>query len=204
MSAARNELLEAAAEVFSDFPTLCSLFDIRTKSGGIIPFDYEKWHEEQRAFEAERTGNDIVVKPRQIGFSTLELARDLQFALIHHGTNTLVVGHDKDLVEQLFLTIKIMAGGLKRRNLLPPTKYDNVRELVFADRGSAIRVVEAGQTKKAAQKKAVHPRSTKKRSPLRAGAPLKAAARLAGVEPDPRGSPAGGWARTSPLRPPVD
>ncbi len=153
MSPARSELLDLAAEVFDDFPTFCSLLDIRTKSGGIIPFDYEKWHDEQRAFEGQRTGNDIVVKPRQIGFSTLELARDLRFAIVNGGTNTLVVGHDKDLVEQLFLTIKIMAGGLKRRNLLPPTKYDNVRELVFADRGSAIRVVESGQTKKSAQKK---------------------------------------------------
>lgn len=149
----RAEMLAALAEVFDDFTTFASLCDIRTKSGGLIPFDFDAWHDEQRAFERARTGRDIVLKPRQIGFSTLELVRDLHVAATRKGVNVLIVAHDKDLADQLFGGVRIAADALRRRDLLPRTRHDNVRELVFAERGSAIRVVEAGETERAAEKK---------------------------------------------------
>lgn len=136
-----------------DFKVFCSLLEIRLKEGGRKSFGYENWHEEQKQFEAERTGRDIVLKPRQIGFSTLELARDLQYAVVNPGTNVLVIGHDSDLVEQLFLTLKIFADCLSERGLLPQTKYSNKRELVFAKTYSAVRVVESGQTENSATKR---------------------------------------------------
>lgn len=149
----RAEMLRALAEVFGDFTTFAELCDIRTKSGGLQRFLYDGWHEEQVRFNRERTGRDLVLKPRQIGFSTLELVRDLHVAVARTGVNVLIVAHDRDLADQLFGGVRIAADALRRRGLLPKTRHDNVRELVFGDRGSSIRVVEAGETERSAEKK---------------------------------------------------
>ena len=81
-----SSLAEQLAEVLADFPSFCSLLEIKLKAGGLVRFDHSRWNDEQRRFEAERTGCDIVIKPRQIGFSTLELARDLQSVSYTHLT----------------------------------------------------------------------------------------------------------------------
>lgn len=123
------------------------------KKGGHRRFNYDSWHAEQKKFEAERSGRDIVVKPRQIGFSTLELARDLWYPLAYPGSQVLVIGHDGDLAEQLFTTLRLFADALKDIDKLPRTLCSNKREIVFAKSGSAVRIVEAGETDRAASKK---------------------------------------------------
>lgn len=143
----------SAPPAFDSFEQFCSLIEIRLKSGGRKLFAPTEWNAEQRRFNTERTGRDIVLKGRQVGFSTLELARDLYYTLTNPGTNVLVIGHDSDLVEQLFLTLRIFADCLKKAGKLPRTLYSNKRELVFAVTGSAVRIVEAGVTAAAAEKK---------------------------------------------------
>jgi len=135
------------------FEAFCDLIEIRLKEGGLRKFGPASWFREQHAFNLKRTGKDIVVKPRQIGFSTLELARDLWFAVTRKGVNVLVIGHDATQADQLFVTVRIMADSLRRLGLLPPTRHDNTRELVFSTLGSAIRVVEAGATEGSALNK---------------------------------------------------
>ena len=153
-AAAQQSSLESdLAEVLADFPSFCSLLEIRTKRQGIVNLHYSRWHPEQRTFEANRTGLDLVLKPRQIGFSTLELARDLHHAITHPGENVQVVVHDAEIKEQLFLTLRTMADGLHRVGLLPRTLYSTKTELVFRDIDSAVRIVEAGATVQAAKKK---------------------------------------------------
>jgi hypothetical protein len=148
-----RSLAEDIVDVLEDFPSFCSLLEIKTKAGGMVRFDYKRWNDEQKRFERERTGRDIGIKPRQIGFSTLELARDLQFAVVRPGVNVQVVVHDAEIKNQLFLNLRVMAECLKRRGLLPRTRYSTKTELVFADTGSAVRIVESGSTEKAAQSK---------------------------------------------------
>lgn len=138
---------------FESFEQFCSLIEIRLKSGGHKYFRAEDWHDEQRRFNTERTGRDIVLKPRQVGFSTLELARDLYFAITRPGTQVLVVVHDKDIAGQLFVTLRFFAEGLRKVGKLPRTLYSNKREIVFAQSGSAVRIVEAGATAESADKK---------------------------------------------------
>lgn len=150
---AARDIAEMIADVLSDFRTYCSLLKIRTKNGGMVPFHFDRWNDEQKRFQRERTGRDIVIKPRQIGFSTLELARDLHFAHVNHGCNVQVVVHDPDMKDQFFLNLRIMAESLHARGLLPKTRTSTKTELVFSDTGSAVRVVEAGATERAAQKK---------------------------------------------------
>lgn len=106
-------LEDQLADIFADFRDFAGLPEIATKKGGRVPFNWGRWHAEQKQFEEERTGRDIVLKPRQIGFSTLELARDLRFAVTNEGVNVLVVGHDKKLAEDLFANLKVMADALE-------------------------------------------------------------------------------------------
>jgi hypothetical protein len=144
---------EDLAEVLGDFPSFCSLLPIKLKSGGTVRFDHSRWHHEQQRFERERTGRDAVIKPRQIGFSTLELARDFHTAVTRKGVNVQVVTHDAELKAQMFLVVRAFAEGLKVKGLLPKTRYSTKTELVFADTDSALRIVEAGDTEHAAAKK---------------------------------------------------
>lgn len=142
------------AEIVSDFPTFCGLLEIRLKEAPPKPFAYESWFGEQQAFEYERTGRDIVLKPRQVGFTTLELARDLWYALLNRGRQVLVIAHDGDLAETLFQTLHIFCDSLSALGILPERKYSSKREVVFAaPLNSAIRIVEAGATEISASKK---------------------------------------------------
>lgn len=145
---------DAVAEVFADFPSFCDLLEIRVKDGPAQSFGYSEWFAEQRLFEAHRSGLDIVLKPRQAGFSTLELARDLWYALTHPGSQVLVVVHGKAEGQKLFRTVKIFCDSLSALGLLPPRSYDNVGEVVFkAPLNSSIQIVEAGATESSASKK---------------------------------------------------
>jgi hypothetical protein len=146
-------LTQSTDTTFESFEQFCSLIEIRLKSGGRKFFRAEDWFAEQKRFNAERTGRDLVLKARQMGFSTIELARDLYFAITRPGVNVLVIAHDGDLAEQLFLTLRIFAECLKKLGKLPKTLYSNKREIVFAQSGSAVRIVEAGATITAAEKK---------------------------------------------------
>lgn len=65
------------------------LVRIPTKTGGeLVPF---RWNDIQRRFCEARTGRDIALKARQVGFTTLEEARDVWFALTRDGVNVAVV-----------------------------------------------------------------------------------------------------------------
>lgn len=145
---------EVLAELLSDFPSFCELLEIKNVSGkGLLKFGWDSWHSEQKRWERARTGRDIVIKPRQVGFSTIELARDLWLAMTRPGYQVLVVTHDAELKKSLFLTVRMFGECLKRRGLLPKTRYSTTTEIVFAESGSAVRIVEAGKTESAAQDK---------------------------------------------------
>lgn len=147
------QLAADCARVLRDLRRLSRLLRIKTKSRGVIAFHDREWHDEQRRFNDERTGRDVVLKARQIGFTTLELARDVQFARLREGVQVLIVVHDSDIAEALFQAVQLMVTSLVEIGLAPKPKYSTKREIVFADNHSAIRIVEAGATERSAQGK---------------------------------------------------
>jgi hypothetical protein len=126
---------------------------IRTKSQGLVTFARERWHAEQVQFETQRTGMDLVLKPRQIGFTTLELARDVQRAVTRHGYAVLIVAHTHSAKKGLFRAVRMMVDGLVERGLCPEPDFNTVDEIVFTSRASSIRVIEAGATEVSAEDK---------------------------------------------------
>lgn len=150
---AQADIDALAAEVFGDFRAFCGLLEIRLKATGTRAFTYDSWFVEQRQFEMERTGRDLVLKGRQIGFSTEELARDLFYTLTHDGVQVLVVSHDRGEVERMFEDARAWVDRLVALKLIPKPRFSTKRELSWRFNRSTMRVVEAGKTKKAAEGK---------------------------------------------------
>ena len=141
-------------EVASRFTSFAGLLPIATEDG-YKPFTYDRWRAEQRRFDRERTGRDLALKPRQIGFSTEELARDVWYAVRNPGVQVLIVSHEPKLCEQMFRAITRMVSALVKLGLIQPPLASSVREVLFHedDGGSAIRIVEAGATERVADKR---------------------------------------------------
>lgn len=149
---ADDRLAEGAATVWSDLPALGAFLDIPCGEG-VAAFNWSIWHPDQKRFEQERTGYDVVLKSRQVGFSTVELARDVQFARTHEGSRVQIVVDDRDEKAAFFGRLKTMVDSLVSWGLVPPTaKYDTKTEIVWGDTRSAIYITEAGASEGAAQK----------------------------------------------------
>ncbi len=154
MAATATHSADDVAGVLGDFRVFCSLINIRVKAGNrLVPFHYDDWYDEQKQFNRDRTGRDVSLKPRQIGFTTEELARDLWFAMTRKGVNVQIIVHDKDLARQLWEAMLIFKDTLDEVGLFPETRYSTEKEFVFKKSGSAVRIVEAGATERAASKK---------------------------------------------------
>lgn len=82
------EALNAASR--DAFGVFCQFFvRITTDRPGVrVPF---KWNRIQRRLMSRRRGWDIVLKARQVGLTTLELARDLWFALCRPSVSVAVI-----------------------------------------------------------------------------------------------------------------
>lgn len=141
-----DALAAALSGALLDLPSFGALVEIPTQGvGGKVPFGWPQWHPEQRRFQAQRTGRDIVLKPRQIGFSMLELARDLQFARTHEGVQVVVVVHTGEAKNELFSRVHVMVRALHRWGLLPEAKENTKTGLRWADLDSSIKIIEAGK-----------------------------------------------------------
>lgn len=109
-----------------------------------------RWNAIQRRFCAARTGRDIVLKPRQVGFTTLEEARDLWFALVHPGVSVAVVTIPD--AKHLY-TRKIVADltyMLDQLGVDVGARWSGT-QVAFAN-GSTVTVFDAGGSAKAADK----------------------------------------------------
>jgi hypothetical protein len=141
-----DTLAHDVAELMLDLPSFGAMVEIPTKGiGGKVPFGWDRWHPEQRRFERDRTGRDIVLKPRQIGFSMLELCRDLQFARTHEGVQVVVVVHTGEAKNELFSRVHVMVRALARWGLMPDPKENTKTGLRWADNDSSIKIIEAGK-----------------------------------------------------------
>jgi len=140
-----DSLAEDLAEIELDLPSFGELLQIKTKGEGKVTFDFARWHPEQKRFERERTGRDLVVKPRQIGFSTLENARDYQYARTHEGAQVVVVVHSGEAKSEFFSAIRLMDQSLRAWGLSPEPRENTKTGLRWDDNDSSIKVIEAGK-----------------------------------------------------------
>lgn len=133
-----------------DFKTFASFCSVRSiKNRDYIYFNDKTWNYAQKQFLRNRTGKDIVLKPRQIGFTTMELIRDVFYALSNPGSTVMIVGQDDKTPKRLLSTIKEILSRLDDMGkklgtaLVPERKLDNVQEISFANNSKI--VIEAAK-----------------------------------------------------------
>jgi hypothetical protein len=134
------------------FEEACKLYPIATKERGIVRFDPARWHDEQKRFNRERTGRDIVVKPRAVGMSTLEVLRGFHQVSTRDSWNVHVIIHDDSVADRLFQIVRLVYEEMRDAGRVAASRLDRVRELYFTEKSSGIAIHRAGESVRAAQK----------------------------------------------------
>lgn len=107
----------------------------------------------QSAFEISRSGHDIVLKPRQVGFTTWELARDVWKFVVHRERVVIVCqsSKDDDQLKDLSAKLSMMFESLRAIGLKLPFASESVSEWRLGD--ASLCIIVAGASEASAQKK---------------------------------------------------
>lgn len=152
-SSPQRSTAQALAEAFSDFRSFAGLLDIVNKGGQRQKLTL---NEIQRAYCRARTGRDVALKPRQVGFTTLEQARDIFHFLTRPGARVVATCQsmtDHTPRKVLAKNYDVMFGSLERLGIRLNWKTKTGSEWVLDDRDASLRIIEAGASEAAAEKK---------------------------------------------------
>ena len=107
---------------------------IQNKSREMVPFIFNPV---QNHFHQAKKHRNIILKARQLGFSTYILANMLYEALTFPNTVCVCVSHEEKATRRLFARLKMMYDSLPRE-VKPPADHQSAFELTFPDLGSQI------------------------------------------------------------------
>ena len=118
------------------------LLQVRSREGQFVPLADNA---AQRAYEARRGRQNIVLKARQMGISTWIAGRFFLKTITRPGTLTLLVAQDREAAEQMFQIVQRFYGRLPEgtREGVLRTSRANAGQIVFPELDSEIRVVSA-------------------------------------------------------------
>lgn len=159
--AAKRASLDAFAARHADpgpgFLAFCDLLEIKPKDAtggtGRIPFVLTPI---QRAYCAARTPRDVILKPRQVKITSIELARDVWYFLTKPGVAVRVLcqsSTDHSMLNELSERVGVILESLRRNASLALTFVSETRTAWTLANGSSLKIVEAGASEAAAQKK---------------------------------------------------
>lgn len=95
----------------------------------VIPF---RLNDVQNDYHFKRTRRNVVLKSRQQGISTYELALELATAILFSGRNIRLVPHDPDAEEEFWSRLNVMYDHLPSK-FQPTTKYRSKEKFEFHD-----------------------------------------------------------------------
>jgi terminase large subunit-like protein len=117
---------------------LQNLYKIKTKDARLAKFKFNRVQQDYRGYE---TSKDMILKARQLGFSTLKLIEKLDYAITTENTSTAIVAHKENKVQTLFEIVRLAFQHLPNHPAIKPrVSYDNRNELYFPDLNSKIYV----------------------------------------------------------------
>lgn len=141
-------IFERMAQVRRSLPQLApKLFHIRTKDKGIVPFDPSI---AQTSFLLDpTTGADIVLKARQLGWSTMSVMEFVAYLLFVDGFNGIIVSEDEEkakmLLQMAWLAIDMMPEKYKVPFKYGRDKYIITESPAKGGRGSSLYIGSAGK-----------------------------------------------------------
>lgn len=143
---AKNSNNKALQQVVGDFRLFAKNFiKIIDNDGNVVPFILNP---EQEHFNKSMDKYNIILKGRQIGFTTWSLAYMLWCALTRSDTSYLMMTHHNKVTQSLLRRLNKMYQMLphdKYPDLFPKKQLDNRDEIYFKN-GSRIQVATAGGT----------------------------------------------------------
>lgn len=129
--------LEAALAKLSDKSwRMNHLYKIKTKQRGLITY---KRKLAQSNYAMRKAFRNIILKARQLGFSTEGLLDILDDTINTPNTNSAIVAHERDKVIKLFEMVKRAFDSMPEE-LKPKVSFDNRNELYFPELDSKIYV----------------------------------------------------------------
>lgn len=136
METATIEAPETAVQVtdFADFAQ--RFFWIKSKRAHIIPFRFDR---PQADYHTKRTDRNIILKARQIGFSTYHVARILHWALTEDFVNCVIVAQKGETSRLMLDMVRTLYEHLPAR-MQPPLERDSEYQMTFPETRSAIRI----------------------------------------------------------------
>jgi hypothetical protein len=137
---AMSKKLEPARPFGNDFERFAAEYlkiqDVRMQT---IPLQLKPL---QRRFLAERTGRDIIVKSRHIGFTTVTMA-DLLYSAFFEPAATLALGKDQENLDRIRLMWQVYYDNLPP-DLQPRRRLDNKALVTLPEVGSFMVMAKAG------------------------------------------------------------
>lgn len=136
-----------------DFVRFCALLEIVPRSGVRQPLEPNPI---QRAYQETRTARDLVLKPRQVGLTTWELARDIWFFIVRPGARVVVVCQsmsDDAAIRECSEKLRIMFASLAARGLARNVEQRSATEWALPESDATLRIIGAGASEAAAEKK---------------------------------------------------
>ena len=107
---------------------------IRTKEGKVQRFKHKK---AQLHYEENRTGRDLILKARQMGFTTYEQLRKLEKVLLRDTYTSATVAHQFGKTKDIFRITQFAWENMPPEfRMMYKVKYDSAKELSFANTGS--------------------------------------------------------------------
>lgn len=137
----------------SDFRRFAGLVKIVDKSGQRIPFTL---NDIQKTYCGGRTQRDVVLKPRQIGFTTLEQVRDVYAFLTKPGSRVVTTCQSLSDHSPKITLAKNYAGifrSLQEAGIQIPFTSEASGHWAIASRDSTLSILEAGASQASAEKK---------------------------------------------------
>lgn len=135
-----------------DFRRFCALLEISGKDGRRVPF---KLNEIQRLYCKGKGQRDVILKARQVGFTTLVLALDVYKFLTVRGARVVIVCQSmtgNGPVKTLATTIKRFFQCIRNAGIALNFSTETGNEWAIAERDASLRIIVAGASEASAVK----------------------------------------------------
>lgn len=134
-------LTPTPVQVASDPALFASAFlRILDKQKQLVPF---RWNRAQADFHAKRTGRDVILKARQLGFSTYVQGEMFRRTVTHTRT-TITLAHDADTTSKLRLMADRFWEHCNFNSIQPARKYANASMTTYPEFDSVVTIATAG------------------------------------------------------------